>query len=206
LICSFHGCRYKEDDLVERNEEKLRMREQMFQQMDTNNDKMISEEEWLHFQKTEAYKDEDPWESIDDLVQKHKVFSTDEMKKFKTHVKESEDKFTEELGKLIDMHEQMKAHNKNNEHGKLQPADGETISQHQKEVADRQTVLADLVKKVNTMAQNVGKLHGDFLNHGRGNSTELDAKLNAIELQQKEMMKEAEEKIAEIASHHKIDL
>ena len=77
--------------MVEQGEERLRMREQFFNEMDTNKDMMVSKKEFLEF--TENEEDfEHPerkwgeWKTIDDLINDKMIYSDEELKEYKIDI------------------------------------------------------------------------------------------------------------------------
>lgn len=73
-----------EDDMTERYEEMNRMREHVMNEVDKNKDKMISLEEFLESTKSEEFKKDEGWKSLDE----QKVYSDEELEEFQRQYEE----------------------------------------------------------------------------------------------------------------------
>lgn len=71
--------------MMEMDEELLRMREHLFEEVDKNNDKMISLEEFLEYTNSDSFAkpDKKSYETVDDALAKGEVFTKEELDAYK---------------------------------------------------------------------------------------------------------------------------
>lgn len=68
----------EEDDMVEMEEERLRMREHVMNEVDTNNDRLVSLSEFIAATKKEDFREKDEWETLD----QNTLYSEEELREF----------------------------------------------------------------------------------------------------------------------------
>lgn len=102
----------EEDDMVEMEEERLRMREHVMNEVDINKDRLVTLEEFLRATEKKEFLEPDSWETLD----QQQLFTEDELKEFENHISQQEDelrKKAEELQKqkeeLQRQHDQLQA-------------------------------------------------------------------------------------------------
>ncbi|XP_061101484.1 nucleobindin-2-like isoform X2 [Conger conger] len=75
-----------EDDMVEMEEERLRMREHVMNEVDTNNDRLVSREEFMVATKKKEFLEADSWETLE----QNQVFNEEELREFEEHLAKEE--------------------------------------------------------------------------------------------------------------------
>ncbi|GAB0189953.1 nucleobindin-2 [Grus japonensis] len=102
----------EEDDMVEMEEERLRMREHVMNEVDINKDRLVTLEEFLRATEKKEFLEPDSWETLD----QQQLFTEDELKEFESHISQQEDelrKKAEDLQKqkeeLQRQHDQLQA-------------------------------------------------------------------------------------------------
>lgn len=76
----------EEDDMVEMEEERLRMREHVMNEVDTNRDRLVSLDEFLVATKKKEFLEPDSWETLE----QNQAYTDDEMKEFEEHLAQQE--------------------------------------------------------------------------------------------------------------------
>ncbi|XP_030056924.1 nucleobindin-2 [Microcaecilia unicolor] len=72
----------EEDDMVEMEEERLRMREHVMNEVDINKDRLITMEEFLKATQKREFLEPDSWETLD----QQQLFTEEELKEFENHI------------------------------------------------------------------------------------------------------------------------
>ncbi|XP_044213145.1 nucleobindin-2-like [Thunnus albacares] len=72
----------EEDDMVEMEEERLRMREHVMNEVDTNKDRLVSLDEFIAATKKDEFLEKDEWETLDN----NPVYTEEEMKEYEQHL------------------------------------------------------------------------------------------------------------------------
>ncbi|XP_066484845.1 nucleobindin-2 isoform X1 [Tiliqua scincoides] len=88
----------EEDDMVEMEEERLRMREHVMNEVDINKDRLVTLEEFMRATEKREFLEPDSWETLD----QQQVFTEEELKEFESHISQQENvlkKKAEELQK-----------------------------------------------------------------------------------------------------------
>ncbi|XP_039989593.1 nucleobindin-2-like [Xiphias gladius] len=92
-----------EDDMVEMEEERLRMREHVMNEVDANQDRLVSLSEFIAATKKEEFLDKDEWETLD-----HKPFYTeDELREFEQHLANEENDINKKSTELQKQREEL---------------------------------------------------------------------------------------------------
>ncbi|KAL7871312.1 hypothetical protein SRHO_G00088090 [Serrasalmus rhombeus] len=76
----------EEDDMVEMEEERLRMREHVMNEVDTNKDRLVSLEEFMIATMRNEFKEQDAWETLE----QNPVYTEEEMREFEEHLAREE--------------------------------------------------------------------------------------------------------------------
>uniref|UniRef100_G3PSM5 Nucleobindin 2a n=1 Tax=Gasterosteus aculeatus aculeatus TaxID=481459 RepID=G3PSM5_GASAC len=76
----------EEDDMVEMEEERLRMREHVMNEVDSNKDRLVSLEEFLVATKKKEFLEPDSWETLE----QNQAYTDEEMKEFEDHLVQQE--------------------------------------------------------------------------------------------------------------------
>ncbi|XP_043562344.1 nucleobindin-2-like [Chiloscyllium plagiosum] len=76
----------EEDDMIEMEEERLRMREHVMKEIDTNKDRLISVDEFLTASEKKDFVDADNWETLDE----QELYSEDELQEFERRLSQQE--------------------------------------------------------------------------------------------------------------------
>ncbi|XP_063053714.1 nucleobindin-2-like [Engraulis encrasicolus] len=76
----------EEDDMIEMEEERLRMREHVMNEVDTNKDRLVSLQEFMTATKRKEFLDTDPWETLE----QGQMYTEEEMREFEEHLAREE--------------------------------------------------------------------------------------------------------------------
>uniref|UniRef100_A0A8C6PE45 Nucleobindin 2a n=1 Tax=Nothobranchius furzeri TaxID=105023 RepID=A0A8C6PE45_NOTFU len=76
----------EEDDMVEMEEERLRMREHVMNEVDSNKDRLVSMDEFLVATKKKEFLEPDSWETLE----QNQAYTDEEMKEFEEHLAQQE--------------------------------------------------------------------------------------------------------------------
>ncbi|KAJ8406460.1 hypothetical protein AAFF_G00300340 [Aldrovandia affinis] len=76
----------EEDDMVEMEEERLRMREHVMNEVDTNKDRLVSREEFMVATRKKEFLEPDSWETLE----QNQAYTDEEMREFEEHLTREE--------------------------------------------------------------------------------------------------------------------
>uniref|UniRef100_U3FBZ2 Nucleobindin-2 n=1 Tax=Micrurus fulvius TaxID=8637 RepID=U3FBZ2_MICFL len=76
----------EEDDMVEMEEERLRMREHVMNEIDINKDRLITMEEFMRSTEKKEFSEPESWETLD----QQPVFTEEDLKEFESHIFQQE--------------------------------------------------------------------------------------------------------------------
>uniref|UniRef100_A0A672JJM7 Nucleobindin-2-like n=1 Tax=Salarias fasciatus TaxID=181472 RepID=A0A672JJM7_SALFA len=76
----------EEDDMVEMEEERLRMREHVMNEVDSNKDRLVSLDEFLIATKKKEFLEPDSWETLE----QNQAYTDEEMREFEEHLAQQE--------------------------------------------------------------------------------------------------------------------
>ncbi|XP_058486307.1 nucleobindin-2a isoform X2 [Solea solea] len=76
----------EEDDMVEMEEERLRMREHVMNEVDSNKDRLVSMDEFLVATKKKEFLEPDSWETLE----QNQMYTDEEMREFEEHLAQQE--------------------------------------------------------------------------------------------------------------------
>ncbi|XP_012689032.2 nucleobindin-2 [Clupea harengus] len=89
----------EEDDMIEMEEERLRMREHVMNEVDTNKDRLVSLQEFVAATKKKEFLDTDPWETLE----QNQAYTDQEMREFEEHLAREENDLNQ---KTVDLQKQ----------------------------------------------------------------------------------------------------
>ncbi|XP_037755639.1 nucleobindin-2 isoform X2 [Chelonia mydas] len=93
----------EEDDMVEMEEERLRMREHVMNEIDVNKDRLVTLHEFLKSTEKKEFLEPDSWETLD----QQQVFTEEELKEFETHILQQEDELQKKAENLQQQKEEL---------------------------------------------------------------------------------------------------
>ncbi|XP_038262579.1 nucleobindin-2 isoform X2 [Dermochelys coriacea] len=93
----------EEDDMVEMEEERLRMREHVMNEIDVNKDRLVTLHEFLKATEKKEFLEPDSWETLD----QQQVFTEEELKEFETHILQQEDELQKKAENLQQQKEEL---------------------------------------------------------------------------------------------------
>ncbi|XP_066439809.1 nucleobindin-2 isoform X3 [Eleutherodactylus coqui] len=77
----------EEDDMVEMEEERLRMREHVMNEVDVNQDRLINLAEFLRATEKQEFLEPDGWETVDEQL----IYTEEELQEFENHISKTEE-------------------------------------------------------------------------------------------------------------------
>ncbi|KAK7170633.1 hypothetical protein R3I94_000736 [Phoxinus phoxinus] len=86
----------EEDDMVEMEEERLRMREHVMNEVDTNKDRLVSLDEFLVATKKKEFLEPDSWETLE----QNQAYTDEEMREFEEHLVRQEEDLNQKASDL----------------------------------------------------------------------------------------------------------
>uniref|UniRef100_A0A8D3BJ16 Nucleobindin 2a n=1 Tax=Scophthalmus maximus TaxID=52904 RepID=A0A8D3BJ16_SCOMX len=89
----------EEDDMVEMEEERLRMREHVMNEVDSNKDRLVSLDEFLVATRKKEFLEPDSWETLE----QNQAYTDEEMREFEEHLAQQEEDLNQ---KADDLHKQ----------------------------------------------------------------------------------------------------
>ncbi|KAK2853984.1 hypothetical protein Q5P01_006645 [Channa striata] len=89
----------EEDDMVEMEEERLRMREHVMNEVDSNKDRLVSLDEFLVATKKKDFLESDSWETLE----QNQAYTEEEMREFEEHLAQQEQDLNQ---KAVDLQKQ----------------------------------------------------------------------------------------------------
>ncbi|KAM3920750.1 nucleobindin-2 isoform 1-T1 [Leptodactylus fuscus] len=93
----------EEDDMVEMEEERLRMREHVMNEVNVDKDRLINLEEFLRATEKKEYLEPDVWETLDDQP----VYTEEELQEFERHISNTEDELKRKKDELDRQQEEL---------------------------------------------------------------------------------------------------
>ncbi|KAI2666315.1 Nucleobindin-1 [Labeo rohita] len=99
----------EEDDMMEMEEERLRMREHVMQSVDLNHDRLVSLEEFLKSTEKKEFNNPKEWETLDDTKP---VYTEEELLRFETELRDKEVELGRRAEKLRQEQELLKERSK----------------------------------------------------------------------------------------------
>ncbi|KAM6937555.1 nucleobindin-2-like [Xenentodon cancila] len=93
----------EEDDMVEMEEERLRMREHVMNEVDTNKDRLVSLSEFLAATKKEEFYEKDEWETLD----QNPFYTEEELKEYERQLANEENSISMKSAELQKQREEL---------------------------------------------------------------------------------------------------
>ncbi|XP_071347900.1 nucleobindin-2-like [Trachinotus anak] len=93
----------EEDDMVEMEEERLRMREHVMNEVDTNKDRLVSLSEFMAATKKEEFFEKDEWETLD----QNPLYTEEELKEYEQHLANAENDINKRSTELQKQREEL---------------------------------------------------------------------------------------------------
>uniref|UniRef100_A0A3B4E8U6 EF-hand domain-containing protein n=1 Tax=Pygocentrus nattereri TaxID=42514 RepID=A0A3B4E8U6_PYGNA len=110
----------EEDDMVEMEEERLRMREHVMNEVDTNKDRLVSLEEFMIATTRNEFKEQDAWETLE----QNPVYTEEEMREFEEHLAREEKDLKQKTDDLQKQKEELQRQQQQLETQKLELQQG----------------------------------------------------------------------------------
>lgn len=93
----------EEDDMVEMEEERLRMREHVMNEVDTNKDRLVSLSEFIAATKREEFNEKDQWETLD----QNPVYTEEELREYERQLTNEENNINVKAAELQKQREEL---------------------------------------------------------------------------------------------------
>ncbi|KAM4703278.1 nucleobindin-1 [Rhinophrynus dorsalis] len=93
----------EEDDMVEMEEERLRMREHVMNNVDTNHDRLVTLDEFLKSTERKEFNEAGGWETVDDTP----IYTEEDLRRFEQELNEQEAALQQQSEKLRREHEEL---------------------------------------------------------------------------------------------------
>nr|KAF6325189.1 nucleobindin 2 [Myotis myotis] len=93
----------EEDDMVEMEEERLRMREHVMNEVDSNKDRLVTLEEFLKATEKKEFLEPDSWETLD----QQQFFTEEELKEYENLISLQENELKKKAGELQKQKEEL---------------------------------------------------------------------------------------------------
>uniref|UniRef100_A0A3Q2TLT7 Nucleobindin 2 n=1 Tax=Fundulus heteroclitus TaxID=8078 RepID=A0A3Q2TLT7_FUNHE len=93
----------EEDDMVEMEEERLRMREHVMNEVDTNKDRLVSLSEFITATKKEEFHEKDEWETLD----QNPVYTEEELREYERQLANEENDINTKAAELQKQREEL---------------------------------------------------------------------------------------------------
>lgn len=93
----------EEDDMVEMEEERLRMREHVMNEVDTNKDRLVSLSEFMAATNKAEFHEKDQWETLD----QNPLYTEEELKEFEQHLVNEENDINQKSAELQKQREEL---------------------------------------------------------------------------------------------------
>lgn len=95
--------RNEEDDMLEMEEERLRMREHVMKNVDLNRDRLVTLDEFLKSTHKKEFNEADGWETVDEM----EIYSEEELQRFEAKLAAEEAKLGQQAEQLRQQHEEL---------------------------------------------------------------------------------------------------
>ncbi|XP_050991001.1 nucleobindin-2b [Labeo rohita] len=94
---------HEEDDMVEMEEERLRMREHVMNEVDTNKDRLVSLDEFITATNRKEFLEPDGWETLE----QNPIYTEDELREFEEHLAREEQDLNLKSNELLKQREEL---------------------------------------------------------------------------------------------------
>ncbi|KAM4631130.1 nucleobindin-2a [Polymixia lowei] len=140
----------EEDDMVEMEEERLRMREHVMNEVDSNKDRLVSLEEFLIATKKKEFLEPDSWETLE----QNQAYTDEEMREFEEHLALQEQDLNE---KAVDLQKQREELERQQEQLNAQKMELQQAVEHMERL---KTQKVEPPSEVHVEGNAVPELHG----------------------------------------------
>ncbi|KAL1007371.1 hypothetical protein UPYG_G00085820 [Umbra pygmaea] len=141
----------EEDDMVEMEEERLRMREHVMNEVDTNKDRLVSLEEFLVATKKKEFLEPDSWETLE----QNQAYTEEEMREFEEHLAQQEEDLHQRASDLQKQREELE---KQQEQLNAQKAEFQQAVEHMEKLKIQNVEPASEIQG-NEIAEPQGEYH-----------------------------------------------
>ncbi|XP_072127759.1 nucleobindin-2-like [Mobula birostris] len=93
----------EEDDMIEMEEERLRMREHVMNEVDTNKDRLVTLDEFLKSTEKKEFLEPEEWETLDET----QVYTEEELRQYERELAEQEAQISQRAEELRKEHEEL---------------------------------------------------------------------------------------------------
>ncbi|XP_076842084.1 nucleobindin-2b [Brachyhypopomus gauderio] len=147
--------RQEEDDMVEMEEERLRMREHVMNEVDTNKDRLVSLHEFMTATKRKEFLEPDAW----DTLEQNPIYTDEEMREFEQHLTREENNL---IQKTADLQKQREDLERQQQHLNAQKLELQQAVEHMERLKSQQIQLPPEAKVPAThLEESVGELPGN---------------------------------------------
>ncbi|KAL6479140.1 hypothetical protein MHYP_G00125730 [Metynnis hypsauchen] len=129
----------EEDDMVEMEEERLRMREHVMNEVDTNKDRLVSLEEFMIATMRNEFLEQDAWETLE----QNPIYTEEEMREFEEHLAREEKDLKQKMDDLQKQNEELKRQQQQLE---TQKVELQQAMEHMERIRAQKTELPTVVK------------------------------------------------------------
>uniref|UniRef100_UPI003AAB5993 nucleobindin-2-like isoform X2 n=1 Tax=Centroberyx gerrardi TaxID=166262 RepID=UPI003AAB5993 len=140
----------EEDDMVEMEEERLRMREHVMNEVDSNKDRLVSLDEFLVATKKKEFLEPDSWETLE----QNQAYTDEEMREFEEHLAQQEHDLNQ---KAFDLQKQREELERQQEQLNAQKMELQQAVEHMERL---KTQKVDPPPEVHVEGNAIPELHG----------------------------------------------
>ena len=201
--------------MIEMDEERANMREHLFGEVDTNQDQMISRDEFIKYSNTQDFVKPkmDSYETVDQKIERGHVYSKEELAEYKEVIKEQEAELKERIKEFKEETKYLVQDKKDTAMEKTQylkavkdmkfNTDEEkedhidymkSLKEREDELNKRQAVLEEMSREIKEMAQDVIDMKKDY-SESVMNSDEMKDTLERLEIEKQKKIAEAKQKM-----------
>uniref|UniRef100_A0A3Q1EZU7 Nucleobindin 2 n=1 Tax=Acanthochromis polyacanthus TaxID=80966 RepID=A0A3Q1EZU7_9TELE len=137
----------EEDDMIEMEEERLRMREHVLNEVDTNKDRLVSLSEFMAATKKEEFHEKDEWETLD----QNPFYTDEELREYEQQLANEENDINKKSAELAKQREELEKKQEELNAQKL----GLKQAMEEMERVKAQSPEADIKRKHNTSVSNL---------------------------------------------------
>uniref|UniRef100_A0A3Q1B8K2 EF-hand domain-containing protein n=1 Tax=Amphiprion ocellaris TaxID=80972 RepID=A0A3Q1B8K2_AMPOC len=137
----------EEDDMIEMEEERLRMREHVMNEVDTNKDRLVSLSEFMAATKKEEFYEKDEWETLD----QNPFYTEEELREYEQQLVNEENDINKKSAELAKQREELEKKQEELNAQKL----GLKQAMEEMERVKAQSPKADIKRKFNTSVSNL---------------------------------------------------
>jgi len=205
----------EEDDMVEMEEERLRMRQHFFGEVDKNQDKMISLKEFMDYTNTKEYEKPDmrSYETVDESIDRGKVYTKADLEEYKGEIEEQERLLKDKIENMRkhsrsvmeykrDLTAEQIAHNKKPAQ-EITDEDRLKIEIMEKNLNEKQSVLQDMANDVQNIAKDLTDMKNDYASN-LISTDEYQLKIKEMEKKQADKLAQAEQKMESLMETSKV--